>query len=94
MVAGRDGVNTVTEQFLGDVGRDAVAAGGIFTVGDDDIKAVRLLQLGKKFFDRASAGTADDVTDEQNFHWKNLTANTFKDTQENGPTEVGPSKRM
>jgi hypothetical protein len=48
MVAGGDGVHAVAEKFLGDVGRDAVAAGGIFAVGDDDIEAVRLPQgLGR-----------------------------------------------
>ena len=42
MVAGGDGVHAVGEKFRGDVGRDAVAAGGVLAVGDDDVEAVRI----------------------------------------------------
>src|SRR5260221_6887021 len=85
MVAGGDGVHAAAKQFLGDVRRDAVAAGGIFAVGDDDVETVRLSQLGQEFLDRAPAWRPDDVADEQNFHAGKLTTKDTKDTKESKP---------
>ena len=89
MVAGRDGVHAVAEKFVRDVGRDAVAAGGIFAVGDDDVEAVLRALFRQQNFDGVASGMADDVADEQNFHRKNLTAKESKDTKENQTQSLG-----
>ena len=49
MVAAGDDVHAGGEDFLGGLGRDARAAGGVLAVGDDEVKPVLL---------RASWGTS------------------------------------
>ena len=56
------------EEFPGDLGRDAVAAGGVFAVGDDEIERVLFAQFRQEDFDRVASGLADDVADEEKFH--------------------------
>jgi hypothetical protein len=92
MVAGGDGVHTVAKQFRGEVGRNTVAAGGIFAIGDDHVEAVSVLQVRQNFLDRAPARTADDVADEEYFHAENLTTKDKKDTKEKG-LQPGPCGR-
>ncbi len=68
MIAGRDGIHAVAKKFRCDVGRDAVATGGIFAIGNDNVEAVLLAQLGQEFLDRTPSGAAYDVADEEKFH--------------------------
>ncbi len=68
MVAGRDDVDTVSIQFLGNLGRDAGAAGGVFTVGDNEIRLLLAAQARDEFADGAPARFANDVTDKKNLH--------------------------
>jgi len=71
MIAAGDAIDACAEQFAGGGGRDAGAAGGIFAVGDDEMKAVPLAQHRHELRHRLPARRADDVSDEKNFHGRN-----------------------
>ena len=48
MVAAGDDVHAGGENFLGGLGRDAGAAGGVFAVGNDEIERVLFAQFGQQ----------------------------------------------
>ena len=74
MIATGDDIHAGGKHLPGGGGRDAVAAGGVFAVGDDKIKRVLLSQSGNKFPDRAAARLPHDVANEEQFHDTTLTA--------------------
>ena len=71
VVAGGDDVGAEIEEFLGERGRDAEAAGRIFTVDDEEVDGVGSKQVGQVGLDDAAAGGAEDIADEENIHsWR------------------------
>ena len=56
MIATGNDVHAGGKNFLGGLGRDAGATGGVFTIGDDEIERVSFAKFGQKFLDRAPAG--------------------------------------
>src|SRR5438094_615998 len=68
MVAAGDDIDATGEQFFGDPGGDAVAAGGVFAVGDDEIERLLFAKYGQERFDRVTSRLADNIADEKQFH--------------------------
>src|SRR5208337_4618657 len=68
MVAGGDDVDAQLEQFFRDLRSDAKTSGGILTVGDGEVHAVLLLQLGQAFMHDGASRAAENVTNEENAH--------------------------
>ncbi len=81
MIAAGDDVHAGGKNFLGNLGRDAVAAGGVFAVGNDEIELVLFAEFGEKLFDRVASGLAYDVADEEQFHAGRLNVKPAKDTK-------------
>src|SRR5580700_6367867 len=81
MVATGDDVHPGRKNFLGGLGRDARAAGGIFTVGDDKIHGMPRAQPRQKRLHGTASGLANNVTNEQNLHWYQNTPNGVKNTK-------------
>ena len=71
VVAGGDDMGTEVEEFFGDGGRDAEAAGGVFAVDDEEVDFVGFDEVGKVFANDVAAGGAEDVADEENVHTGN-----------------------
>ena len=72
MITHRNGIHAVLIQVRGNVRCDAVAARGILGVGNNDIQLMCLPEFGEKLIYCPSAGTADDVSNEQYFHPESL----------------------
>jgi len=72
VVAGGDDVGTQVKELLGDGGRDAEAASGVFAIDDEEINGVGFKDVGQMFADDVAAGGAKDVADEEDVHWKIL----------------------
>ena len=68
MIAAGDDINAGGKKFARDGRRDAVAAGGVLAVGDDEIQRVFLAQARQDGFDGLAPRFAHDVADEENFH--------------------------
>ena len=75
MITAGDDINAESEQLRRNAWRDAVAAGGVLTVGDDEIQPVLLAQLRQQQFDRPASWFAYYVADEKNLHADRLTTN-------------------
>ena len=60
------------EEFFGEGGRDAEAAGGVFAVDDEEIDGVGFEDVGEMLADDVAAGGAEDVADEKNVHRMSL----------------------
>ncbi len=80
MVAAGNHVHAGGENFAGGFGRDAGAAGGVFTVGNDEIERMCFTESGQEFLDRAPAGLPHDIANEEQFHGLNLTTKNTKRT--------------
>jgi hypothetical protein len=65
VVAERDRVGPQLEQLLRELRRDPDAVGDVLAVDDAEVDVELLAQRGKALFERAPAGEADDVGDEQ-----------------------------
>lgn len=72
VVAGGDDLGTEVEDFFGDGGRDAEAAGGVLAVDDEEIDGVGFHNVGEMFADDVAAGRTEDVADEENVHRMSL----------------------
>lgn len=79
MIAAGDDVHAGGEQFAGDLGRDAVAAGGVFAVRNDEIERVLVAEAGENVVDGLASGFAHDVADEEKFHAAKLAAGRKED---------------
>ena len=69
MVAERDRVGAGREQVIGELARDARAVGGVLTVDDAHVHVELLAQSGQALLDRAAAGGAEDVCEEEDPQW-------------------------
>ena len=65
MVAERDRIGTDREQPLGELGCDPDAVGDVLAVDDAEVDAELVAETGQPFLQRLSAGSADDVADEE-----------------------------
>jgi hypothetical protein len=72
MVTGGDYVSTEIEELFGDCGREAEAAGGIFTVDDEEIDGMSLEQVGQVLACNVPARGAEYVAYKQNLHCTSL----------------------
>ena len=68
VVAGRDDVHALRKQAVADLARDAVAAGGVLAVDDDQVDGVARHQRRQPHADQIAAGAPDDVADKQQLH--------------------------
>jgi len=68
VVAGGDDVGAEVEEFFGDGGCDAEAAGGVFAVDDKEIDGVSFEDVGEVLAYDVAAGRSEDVADEENVH--------------------------
>ncbi len=68
MVAGGDDVHAGVQDFARGVDRDARAAGGVFAVGNDEVKVVGLAQSGQEPAQRVPPRLADNVPDKKKIH--------------------------
>ena len=68
MVAAGDHIHAGGKDFRRHFGCDAVAAGRILAIGNDEIERVLFTQLGQERFDGPASGLAHDIADEEDFH--------------------------
>jgi hypothetical protein len=61
-------VGAEVEEFFGDGGGDAEAAGGVFAVDDEEIDGVGFEDVGEMLAYDVAAGRTEDVADEENVH--------------------------
>ena len=72
VIAGGDDMGSEVEEFVGDRGREAEAAGGIFAVDNEEINGVGFKNVREVFADDVAAGGAEDIADKEDIHWKSL----------------------
>src|SRR5579859_5814518 len=72
MIAAGDDVHTGRKNLFGSLRRDAGTAGGIFAVGDHEIRAVLTAHPRKQLLHRPASRFAHDIPDEQNLHRSKL----------------------
>jgi hypothetical protein len=65
VVTQRDHVGAGREQLLGELRSDAGAVGDVLAVDDADVRLELVAQPGQAFFDRAPAGDAEDIREEE-----------------------------
>jgi hypothetical protein len=65
VVAERDHVGSRRQQALGELRRDADAVGGVLAVDDAETDLQLLAEAVQPLLERAPAGDADDVADEE-----------------------------
>ena len=68
VIAGRDDIHALRDQAVADLARDAVAAGRVLAVGDDQIDPVMRDERANAHPHQVASGAADDVADEEQFH--------------------------
>ncbi len=68
MVAAGQDVDSQAEEFLGDLGRDAETARGVFAVGYAEIDLVLLEDVFQVVGDNGAAYVGEDVADKKNVH--------------------------
>lgn len=68
MVPAGDDVHTGGKDFLGDPRGNARAAGGIFSIGDNEIQCVPVAKFREQFLDRAPPWLPHDIANEKKFH--------------------------
>ena len=72
MITASDRIDTCAEKLACGGGRDAGAARGIFSIGDDERDAMLLAQLRHKLRDGLPPRRTDHVSDEKDFHGRDL----------------------
>jgi hypothetical protein len=65
VVAERDHVGACGEQLVSELRGDAGTVGDVLAVDDAEIRSELLAQAAKAIFDRAPAGDAEDVREEE-----------------------------
>ena len=86
VVAGGDDVGAEVEEFFGDGGGDAEAAGGVFAVDDEEVDGVGFEDVGKVLAYDVAAGGSEDIADKENVHlW--ILARSVKKQIPEGMTE-------
>lgn len=68
MIPGRDDIDAGVEEFAGNCGGNAISAGGIFSISDNEIESVAMDEFGEERFNGSAAGFADDIAYEEKFH--------------------------
>ena len=63
MIAQRDDVHTIVEEFLEDLGGQSAAASGIFGIADHQIDMPGIDEIRELLGENFSAGLADHVSD-------------------------------
>src|SRR5690348_14801941 len=71
MVAGGDDVHARGKDFIRGLRRDAVAAGGVLAVGDDEIERVAFSESRQQFSDGVAPGLPHDVANKKDLHRSN-----------------------
>ena len=66
VIPGGHHVDTEIEEFFGDGRRNAEASGGIFAVGDHQIRRMPLHEFRQTILDDKPPGASEDVTNEKN----------------------------
>jgi hypothetical protein len=66
MVAGGQDIRAKIEEILGELGRQAEAARGVFGVDDDQFHDVRLAHMADVLAHDPAPRTAENVADEEN----------------------------
>ena len=72
VIASGDDVRTEVEEFFGDGGREAEAAGGVFSVDDEEIDGVGFKDVREVFADDVTAGGTENIADKKDIHWMSL----------------------
>jgi hypothetical protein len=72
VVAGGDDVRAKVKELLGERGRDAETAGGVFAIDDEEVDGVGFENVGEVFTNDVAAGGAEDVADEENIHLREV----------------------
>jgi hypothetical protein len=70
MVAKRDDIDPGGDQFFINSGGNARTAGGIFTIGDDQIELLPLNERTDGAANDLPPGLADDIADEEKTHYE------------------------
>ena len=60
------------EELFRDGRGDAEAAGGVFSVDDEEVDGVGFEDVGEVFADDVAAGGAKDIADKEDIHLKSL----------------------
>ena len=68
MIAAGQNIDAGGEKIVGDIARDAEAAGGVLAIGDDEIDGEPLAQAGQLGREHVAPGPADHIADEKNPH--------------------------
>jgi hypothetical protein len=68
VIAGGDNVSAEVEELVGDGRGEAEAAGGVFSVDDEEIDGVGFKDVREVFADDVAAGGTEDVADEKDIH--------------------------
>jgi hypothetical protein len=68
VVAGSDDVGAEFEELFCDGGGDAEAAGGVFSVDDEEVDGVGFEDVGEVFADDVATGGSEDVADKKDVH--------------------------
>ena len=68
VVAGGDDMGAEVEELFCDGGGDAEAAGGVFSVDDQEIAGVGFEDMGQVFADDVATGGAKDIADKKDVH--------------------------
>jgi hypothetical protein len=68
VVAGGDDIDAGVKEFISSIDSDSRAAGGVFSVGDDDVQVEALAKIWKKLPERVPSGFANNVTDKKQVH--------------------------
>ncbi len=68
VIAKRDRVDAVAKQLLGDLRRDAKAAGDVLAVDHHERGRITLAQDRQALQQRVAADAADEIADEQDAH--------------------------
>jgi hypothetical protein len=81
VVPEREHVRTRGEQAVGQLRRDARAVGDVLGVDDAEAGAQLFPEPGQALLDRAAAGRAEDVCDEENYYGKERAAAGWTETE-------------
>ena len=72
VVAGGDDMGAEVEELFGKGWGDAEAAGGVLAVDDEEVDGVRFEDVGEVFADDMTTGGAEDVSDEEDVHFRRV----------------------
>jgi hypothetical protein len=68
VVAGGQNIRSQIEELLGDLRRQAKAAGGVFRIDDGQLHLMRLAQMADVLTHDPASRAAEDVADEKDIH--------------------------